>query len=240
MRVVHCLAALIVGLFVWVGRGRRRHRRQGRQEHPDHARDRRRRAPLHLGRLHRSRRLQHPQRHLFTAAARAELALPANTAWRRCPIPSSSAAAMPSTAPTWSARSAGSTATAASVSRPAMPAPSSRWSPASAAPPASSSRAPRPARRRRLCRCEPRHPQRRRRAPHGPDAPRPAVAARGSLPLGAAVHRQVTTRSHAPRHLHGGAIPATHRVVVRQAAPRVMAPAPSYDSRYYTEWYLRR
>ncbi len=225
MRVVHCLAALIVGLFVWSAEAAGA-------------------IVVRVDKSTQTMRVIVDGEHRYTwasppaapATTRPSAPMrrsgwsgtgaPANTAWRRCPIPSSSAAATPSTAPTWSAVSAAWTATAASASRPAMPAPSSRWWRASVGRPASSSRAPRPARRRRL---------RLRAAPPAAPPPRPAprrcaLPSRRSARRGSA--RRCRGRSRAAPIRPPSASPPARR-------PR-HGPAGASDSRYFTEWFLRR
>lgn len=81
-------------------------------------------------------------------------------------------------------------------------------------------------------------------------APPAAVASRATRSAAAAprtaqmrlaqpTQRQAAVRTAVPRTVQGGAIPAAQRVAARPA-PRVMAPAGASDSRYFTEWYLRR
>ncbi|PTM51719.1 hypothetical protein C8P69_1094 [Phreatobacter oligotrophus] len=74
-------------------------------------------------------------------------------------------------------------------------------------------------------------------------APPAAVASRATrtaqMRLAQPTQRQAAVRTAVPRTVQGGAIPAAQRVAARPA-PRVMAPAGASDSRYFTEWYLRR
>ncbi|MCZ8314124.1 L,D-transpeptidase [Phreatobacter sp.] len=81
-------------------------------------------------------------------------------------------------------------------------------------------------------------------------APPAAVASRATRSAAAAprtaqmrlaqpASRQVAVRTAVPRTVQGGAIPSAQRVAARPAS-RVMAPAGASDSRYFTEWFLRR